>query len=140
MTTFNEIVIEIDKPANSDVPTCKYCWETQKEITDPFLTPCKCTNPICLSCLKRRIKLMNPTTCEICQEEYVIGMELGIEIPPANMLQNSQPTSNVVPQNRILIYHSEENHVCNSRMATCICLIMITTISLTSLYLIGKIV
>lgn len=60
---------------------CRYCWESPKENSFVFLKPCKCTNPICSRCLKKRIELNKVIVCEICLQKFQIPTNMDIRIP-----------------------------------------------------------
>ena len=72
----------IDEENILDVPICKYCFENAAECTSKLITPCKCTNPVCLSCLRRKIELKNVIVCEICNTSYNLTPDMGITIDP----------------------------------------------------------
>ncbi|XWV26253.1 putative orfan [Tupanvirus soda lake] len=63
---------------------CKYCLQNPIENTSKFVKPCKCTNPVCVSCLKRQLELKRVTKCEICVSEINITDEMGIDLDALN--------------------------------------------------------
>lgn len=69
-------------PENPSLPVCKYCLENSLECKSPFVKPCRCTDPVCLNCLRRQIELKRTIICEICKTTYVITADMNIIYTP----------------------------------------------------------
>ena len=54
----------------SDTVVCKYCLENKFSCKETFITPCNCTNPVCIACFNKRKLVLNPRMCEICHVPY----------------------------------------------------------------------
>ena len=76
-----------------DKPICKYCLENSAECKFKFVTPCKCTNPVCVGCLRRQVELKNSKTCEICKTMCDITSDMNINIRPNNGEELAQQLS-----------------------------------------------
>lgn len=86
---------------------CKYCLQNCIESKEKFVTPCSCTNPVCISCLRRHIELKNITICEICRSKYKITPDMGIVVRQINKNvveydQNNLYTSYQIYQSNIM--------------------------------------
>lgn len=74
---------------------CKYCWNIKDETNEQFLNPCKCTDPICRSCLQKKINISRNYICEICRSVYIISPDINIiRINVTNPTNPTNPENN----------------------------------------------
>ena len=87
----------------SDI-VCKYCFENSISCPNiQLITPCKCTNPVCIKCLQQRIIHNKKMKCEICTEPFILPNNSGI-IVPESFDENDNLLDESTIQTGILIF------------------------------------
>jgi hypothetical protein len=75
---------------------CKYCLQNSIENTSQFITPCNCTNPVCINCLRIRVESDKKLKCELCLEDLQITPDMRISIDPPENSQYTDEADNYV--------------------------------------------
>jgi E3 ubiquitin-protein ligase DOA10 len=102
----SETVYLLDPP---NIDLCRYCLSNQTECNSIFINPCKCTNPICESCLKIQLEYTHSKICEICRSPFVITNEMKKLITDTDN-PNNELESNIPSGTEILFMDTDNLH------------------------------
>ena len=59
--------------SDTDIPTCRICWEPQKDLSDVLISPCHCNGSmkwIHRKCLAKWIETSKHESCQECHYKY----------------------------------------------------------------------
>ena len=104
----------------ADIIMCKYCLESSN--SNPrieLITPCKCTDPVCVACLQEQIIKTKKIECEICVSPFIVTnifldqikdkIDNGTYIKLLNAAINNKLDNNVLNETDIIQLFNENN-------------------------------
>ena len=137
-----ESVTEIDSPTdielsteNNDKIICKYCLEPilkrRKRIN-----PCNCTQPICLECLSKQLKITGNRHCEICRVDFNMNSKLIRKIDKCSVTIIISNEDRNEQSNGIELIDNTRDGVNVKMIAAIFCILFIVILISVAVYLI----